>query len=124
MNAKRLQNGRLIFNFFMTGMVVMLCQSAGAQGRITHALPFLLFSPSAAANGMGGGFVAAATEASAIYYNPAALTRAGRVAIEGNTFKWLLDLPYHHVSGAAQLFDGLWLGSAYTRLSLGEQIIT
>jgi hypothetical protein len=105
-------------------LLLLLAAHAGAQGWRPNTLPFLLFSPSAAANGMGGGFVAAATEASAIHYNPAALTRLGRVAIEGNTFDWLLDLPYRHVSVAMQLFDNLWLGSAYTRLSLGEQIIT
>jgi hypothetical protein len=107
-------------------ILLLLAASASAQGPGSrlNTLPFLLFSPSAAANGMGGGFVAAATEASAIYYNPAALTRAGRVALEGNTFDWLQDLPYRHFSGAMQVFDGLWLGSAYTRLSLGEQIIT
>jgi hypothetical protein len=104
-------------------ILLLLAASASAQGPGSrlNTLPFLLFSPSAAANGMGGGFVAAATEASAIYYNPAALTRAGRVALEGNTFDWLQDLPYRHFSGAMQVFDGLWLGSAYTRLSLGEQ---
>jgi hypothetical protein len=107
-------------------ILLLLAAHASAQGLGSrlNTLPFLLFSPSAAANGMGGGFVAAATEASAIHYNPAALTRLGRVALEGNTFDWLLDLPYRHFSGAMQLFDGLWLGSAYTRLSLGEQTIT
>jgi hypothetical protein len=114
------------FHFSLAVILALLAANASAQGPGSrlNTLPFLLFSPSAAANGMGGGFVAATTEASAIYYNPAALTRLGRVAIEGNTFKWLQDLPYRHLSGAVQVFDNVWLGSAYTRLSLGEQIIT
>jgi hypothetical protein len=114
------------FHFSLAVILLLLATSANAQGPGSRptTLPFLLFSPSAAANGMGGGFVAAANEASAIYYNPAALARLGRVAIEGNTFEWLPDLPYRHLSGAMQVFDGLWLGSAYTRLSLGEQRFT
>jgi len=85
-----------------------------------------MISPSAVANGMGGGFVAASTEVSAIHYNPAALTRLGQVAIEGNTFKVFPnikndDAHYYYIAGAIQInwLNQLWLGLAYTRLGLG-----
>ena len=97
-------------------------QSSGAQ--------FLLLSPSAVANGFGTGLVAASTEASAVYYNPAALSRLGQIALEGNTFKLLPefknDVRYSHLAGAVRsgARGNFWLGAAYTRLSLGEQIIT
>jgi len=87
-------------------------------------------SPSAVAYSMGGGSVAASIEASAIDYNPAALTRLGRLALEGNTFKLLPvlsnDLRFSHVAGAFQISSstGLWFGAAYTYVNLGEQIIT
>jgi len=115
---------------FITSVILTLYQPLCAQGLGRYALPFLTISPSAAANGMGGGFVAASTDASAIYYNPAALPRLGRLALEGNTLKWFPelsdDLRYSYVAGAFQISTslGLWLGAAYTHIGLGEQVIT
>jgi len=106
-------------------------QPAHAQIPIYSGFPVLRYSPSAAANGMGGGFVAAGAEASAIYYNPAALTRCGRMALEGNTFKlfpqedWE-NFRFSHLAAAVRLNwrNGLWLGAAYTRVGLGQYVIT
>ncbi len=111
----------------MTISALALNQHASAQG---FGALSLLFSPSAVANGMGNGFVAASLEASAIYYNPAALSRLGRMALEGNTFKLLPlfsdDARYRHFAGAYQISStrGLWLGAAYTRAGYGKQSIT
>lgn len=109
-------------------MTASLYLPAHAQGPGSYVLPFLIFSPSAVANGMGGGSVAASTEASAIYYNPAALTRLGGVALAGNVFKLFPDFPdnnarYHHFAGALQSRQ-LWFGIAHTRLGYGKQIVT
>jgi hypothetical protein len=108
-------------------MTASLYLTAHAQGPGSYVLPFLIFSPSAVANGMGGGSVAASTEASAIYYNPAALTRLGGVALAGNVFKLFPDFPdnnarYHHFAGALQSRQ-LWFGIAHTRLGYGKQIV-
>ena len=87
-------------------------------------------SPSAVAYGMGGGLVSGSTEASAIIYNPAALTRTGRLALEGNTFKLFPqltdDLRYSHIAGAFQIpsTNRFWFGAAYAYVNLGEQTIT
>jgi long-subunit fatty acid transport protein len=72
----------------------------------------------------GSGFAAASTEASAIYYNPAALTRVGRFAIEGNTFEVFQDARYHHVAGAFQapFCKRLWLGAAYSRVGIASTL--
>jgi hypothetical protein len=108
---------------FFASVAFMPHQPANAQGPGLLSPFFLLFSPSAAANGIGSGFVAVSTEASAIHYNPAALARLGRMAIEGNTFKWLPDLDddarYYYFAGAFQtnLLNGVWLGAAFTLLN-------
>ncbi|MCI0691748.1 hypothetical protein L0337_07025 [candidate division KSB1 bacterium] len=72
---------------FVIIAVLALFRLVWAQHLGTYGAPSLLFSPSAVASGFGSGSVAASTEASAIYYNPAALSRIGRVALEMNTFK-------------------------------------
>ncbi len=86
----------------IASLLFLLCQPAGAQGPGGFSGGVLLLSPSATASGMGNGFVAASTEASALYYNPAALTRAGWLAIEENTFKLFKELDefrFHHAKG-------------------------
>lgn len=112
--------------FLVTNAALTLYRPSNLYGQQDYALPFLMTSPSAVANGMGGGFVAASTEVSAIHYNPAALTRLGRVGIEGNTFKVFPsikndDARYYYAAGAIQVnwLTQLWLGISYTRLGLG-----
>lgn len=117
-------------NGLIIGLALLLCQLGWAQGIGSYGAPSLLFSPSAVANGLGTGLVAASTEASAIYYNPAALSRLGQMALEGNTFKlapgFQNDARYYHLAGAARSSStgNFWFGAAYTRTGLGEQIIT
>jgi hypothetical protein len=116
----KILTGKLINR--QTGVIFILPRPASTQGLLGNSV--LQFSPSAVANGMGNGFVAASTEASSIHYNPAALTRLGRFAIEGNTFELFQDARYHHVAGAFQapFFNRLWLGAAYTHLGLSIPI--
>ncbi len=111
-------------------MIEARYQPAQAQMPIYSGFPVLRYSPSAAANGMGGGFVAASAEASAIYYNPAALTRCGRMALAGNTFRlvpqdFFENERFSHVAGAIRInwLNGLWLAAAYTRMGLGSRLI-
>jgi len=107
-----------------------LYQAVSAQGPGSAGALSLLFSPSAVANGLGGGLVAASTEASAVYYNPAAMSRLGQIALEGNTFKlfpaFTSSARYYYFAGVLRsgAASNLWLGAAYTRTGFGEQIIT
>jgi len=111
-------------------LILALCLPAMAQGPGSLDAPSLLFSPSAVANGMGSGLVAGSTEASAIHYNPAALSRLGRIAVEGNTWKLfpLLDknARYRNIAGSFRISSTrkLWLGAGYAHTGYGEQIIT
>jgi hypothetical protein len=116
---------------FVAILALTWCQVGWAQGPGSYGASTLLYSPSAVANGLGGGLVAASTEASAIYYNPAALSRLGRVALEMNTFKLFPLLEndggrYYHAAGAFRTSSesNLWLGAAYTRTGFGKQVIT
>ncbi|NUO80133.1 hypothetical protein HUU05_08655 [candidate division KSB1 bacterium] len=131
MSAKSFQPLHHLVNFIFLASGVFVLSTASplyaqGSGKRAYGLPFILSSPSAVAYGMGGGLVSAGTEASAIIYNPAALTRTGRLALEGNTFKLLPqlfdDVRFSHIAGAFQIpsTDRLWLGAAYTYVNLGE----
>jgi long-subunit fatty acid transport protein len=122
-SRRRHMHRRFASKFFvMTIVIFMSHRPASAQGLLGNSV--LQLSPSAVANGMANGVVAASTEASAIHYNPAALTRLGRFAIEGNTFELFQDARYHHVAGAFQtpFFSRLWLGAAYSRVGLTTRV--
>lgn len=124
------RRGLLAENRLMIGLLLLLSQPGWTQGLGSYGAPSLLFSPSAVAGGLGTGLVAASTEASAIYYNPAALSRLGQIALTGNTFKlfpeFKNDARYYHLAGAVRsgTTSNFWFGAAYTRTGLGEQIIT
>ncbi len=106
-------------------------QSAYAQAPQYYGFPVLENSPGAVVNGMGGGSVVAGADASAIYYNPAALTRCGRMALAGNTFKlfpqddWE-NFRFSHLAAVVRTgwLRGLWLGAAYSRVGLGQYVVT
>lgn len=108
--------------FVITGLILVFSKPASAQSLLGNSV--LQLSPSAVANGMGNAFAAASIEASAIYYNPAGLTRLGGFAIEGNTFDVFQDGRYHHVASAFQapFFRRLWLGAAYSRVGITSTI--
>ena len=124
------RRGRLVKNGLLIGLLLLLCQPGWTQGLGSYGAPSLLFSPSAVAGGLGTGLVAASTEASAIYYNPAALSRLGQIALAGNTFKLFPEFRnearYLHLAGVMRnsATGNFWLGVAYTRTGLGEQVIT
>lgn len=121
------RRGLLAVNGLLICLILLSSQPGWTQGIGSYGAPSLLFSPSAVAAGLGTGLVAASTEASAIYYNPAALTRLGQIALAGNTFELLPefknDARYYHLAGAVRS-GTLWFGAAYTRAGYGEQIIT
>ncbi len=115
---------------FATFAFFSLHQNAVAQGPGSYGAGTLLYSPSASASGIGSGAVAASTEASAMHYNPAALSRLGQVALEGSTFKLIPaltdDARYGYIAGAYRLSSSkeIWLGASYMRAGFGEQTIT
>jgi len=107
-----------------------------AQGAGTSAVPFLLISPGAKAGGMGEGGVALATDATAIFWNPAGLAfqyEDPEKDMPGEASfmhaQWLPqfnfdDLFYDYLAARYYIEDVGMIGASFTFLNLGENIYT
>ncbi len=98
------------------------------QAQSESAVPFLLITPGARANGMGEAFVAIADDATATYWNPAGLAFQTNREISLMHSNWLpqlaSDLFFEYASFVYPMKGLGTLGISVTYLNLGKQIIT
>ncbi len=113
-------------------MAVVLAFSANLLAQSTAAVQFLQIAPGAKAGGMGEGGVALATDATAIYWNPAGLAfqyedpetdKPGEISLMHA--KWLPqfnfdDLFYDYLAARYYVEDVGMLGASLTYLNLGK----
>ncbi len=121
----------LISIFFVISNNALFAQGAGSA-----AVPFLLIAPGAKAGGMGESGVAMASDATAIFWNPAGLAfqyeNPEKDAIGEATFmhtQWLpqfnfSDLFYDYFAARYYLEDIGMVGFSFTWLNLGEVVRT
>ena len=116
-----------------TLMLVGLCLSllpgrAQATPESRAAVLFLLIEPGARAIGMGETYVAIADDATASYFNPAALAGQSRKKVNFTHSKWLPgladDLSYEFLAYSMPVEDWGNVGVNVALLNLGEQIRT
>jgi len=117
-------------------ITLVISNSVFAQGPGTSAVPFLLIAPGARAGGMGESGVALATDATAIFWNPAGLAfqyedpefdTIGEASFMHT--QWLpqfnfSDLFYDYFAMRYYLEDIGMVGMSFTWLNLGESIET
>jgi hypothetical protein len=114
--------------FLCAGLVVMSTTSAFATPESRSAVLFLLIEPGARGIAMGESYVAIADDATASYFNPAALSGQQGKKLNFTHMKWLPgladDLSYEFL-GYAQPIEG-WgnFGVNMALLNLGEQLRT
>ena len=107
-------------------LVLLAGGATAVYGQSEAAAPFLLISPGARAGGMGEAHVATVDDATAAYWNPAALSRLERRHFSLMHSQWLpqfnLSDLYYEYAAYAQHREGLgtWAVSV-TFLNLGEQ---
>ncbi len=80
---------------------------------------FLLMDTSARGIGMGGAFVAAANDASAIYWNPAGLSQVPRLSATFMHSRYVADISYSAVAAATRINDSSVLGAGLRYLDGG-----
>lgn len=89
----------------------------------TTAAQFLKIGVGARASAMGGAYVALAGDASALYWNPAGISRLnGNEAILVHT-EWLADIDYDFGGVVIQMGGIGTIGVSLTILSMGEMLV-
>lgn len=86
----------------------------------TTAAKFLSIPAGARALGMGGAFVAVASDASAMYWNPAGISRLQRSEAIVTHAEWLADIKHNYGGLVLPLGDYGTLGFNFTALTMGE----
>ncbi len=108
--------------------VLALAWPQSTQAQSESAVPFLLITPGARANGMGEAFVAIANDATATYWNPAGLAFLSKREISLMHSNWLPQLAsdlFFDYGSIVYPMEGLGtFGLAVTYLNLGTQVIT
>jgi hypothetical protein len=117
----------LVLVLLVAGSALTLTE-ARAQGE--SAVPFLLIAPNSRASGMGESGTGTVDDASAIYWNPAALAFMKGQEISITHANWLPqfnlpDLFYDHLNYRLDIDEiGGTVGASVTYLSLGEFQVT
>jgi hypothetical protein len=103
-----------------TGLV-----SVSAQSKVgTSAAPFLGIPVGPRGIGQGGAFVAVANDASALYYNPGAISQPGYSQVLVSHTDWLVETDFDWVGVMVNLGDGSAVGISITQLNYGEEMLT
>jgi opacity protein-like surface antigen len=89
----------------------------------TTAAPFLSIEVGARAIGMGGGFVALANDATALYWNPAGLAKMPRGEVTLNHTEWLAGIQYDFAGVALPLGSIGTVGLSFTSLTMGDMLV-
>lgn len=113
----KIKLGILILSFLIpvTGKV---CFAAGSG---TTGASFLKLDIGARSTGMGSAYTAVVNDVSAVYWNPAGLTRANNKHIMFMHSEWISDVTYNFVGYAHPLSKGRVLGLGIFYMNLAEQ---
>ncbi len=116
---------------FTISLMITMLTIANLQGGFvknvskvgTTSAPFLEIEAGARAIGMGGAFVAIANDASAIYWNPAGMTKLKRNEVFLNHNEWLAGINYDFASLVVKLDHASAIGVSYTGINMGDMEI-
>jgi hypothetical protein len=88
------------------------------------AAPFLNIAIGSRAIAMGGAFVATANDLTALYWNPAGVSRIGSHGVQFSHTRWFADITYNWVGGEVSLQDYGSVGLSLLYLDYGKMEVT
>ncbi len=101
---------------------VVYLQSQSKVG--TTAAPFLGIAVGPRAVGMGGAFTAFSADVSALYWNPAGVSRIGNNELMVTHTKWIFGTSFDWIGVAVGIDRNNFVGVSITRLDYGEEEVT
>ncbi len=116
---------KIICQFLIILLLGTLVEKGISQDKVgTSAAPFLGINVGGAASAMGSAYVSMARDASALYWNPGAISRMGRSELSFTHTPWIVDTDLNW--GAVVLnFDGVnAFGFNMMLLDYGEENVT
>lgn len=90
----------------------------------TTAASFLSIGQGTRATGMGSAFVALADDPSALYWNPAGITKVNGVGFIVDHTNWIADIGYNFLGMTYNLGDFGTIGFSFTSSNIGEMNVT
>jgi long-subunit fatty acid transport protein len=118
-----------IFNVFV--LIILLVTSLFGQSggtdvskRGTSAAAFLSIGQGTRALGMGSAYVAIADDPSALYWNPAGITKVNGVGFIADHTMWIADINYNFLGMSYNLGDLGAIGISFTFSSIDEMKVT
>lgn len=108
-------------------MIVLLlgATQAFSQNKVgTTAAPFLGIGAGPRAIGMGGAFTAVANDPSALYWNPAGISRTGSTQFLLEHTNYLVGSSYNYFAGVVALDEDNAIGLSVTELDYGSDLVT
>jgi long-subunit fatty acid transport protein len=88
--------------------------------RGTVAAPFLSIGQGTRAMGMGSAFVAVADDPSALYWNPAGITKVQRAGFLVDHTEWIADLKYNFLGFTYNMGNLGTIGASFTTSDYGD----
>jgi hypothetical protein len=111
------------FLLFIT--FVLLIGNIYGQNMVgTTAAPFLGIGAGPEAIGMGGAFTAVASDPSALYWNPAGISRTGKTQVLIEHTDYLVGTSYNYFAGVVALDQDNAIGVSITDLDYGTEDVT
>ncbi len=90
----------------------------------TTAAAFLSIGQGTRATGMGSAFVALADDPSALYWNPAGITKVNGVGFIVDHTKWIADVDYNFLGVTYNLGELGTIGLSFTTSNIGDMKVT
>jgi hypothetical protein len=111
--------------FLLVFTSVLIIGNVYAQNKVgTTAAPFLGIGAGPEAIGMGGAFTAVANDPSALYWNPAGISRTGKTGVLMEHTNYLVGTSYNYFAGVVAFDEDNAIGVSVTDLDYGSEDVT